>query len=468
MFKRKNKKLIRFISPFLIAIFLTAPFFVAEKSFADSTDENTETENGVGDTNDEKTETEEEIFSSRQTVGEIENRIANNQKEWKNLQEQRNYYLSILQEKQDERASLENQISILDAQISKAELDIKATQSEIEKIILEIQKITLEIQKKEEEIVHQKEVIGELIRKIYEYDEKTLLETLLENETLSEFLDQEQYIESFQEEIRNTLEKIKALKEQLEFKREEMKAKKKELEKLKKELEEQKATFENEKKSKEVLLEQTKGQERTYQNLLARVQEQKNSILGDIDRLMKEKQKELARIKALQTKPKTGLASSDWYFSQTNPLWANDTIGFSNSLMRNYGCAIACVAMVFKHYGIDIDPGYLARQPIFYYDLIVWPKQWRFLDLVANTYHNGVDWKKIDKEIASGHPVIVFVSADGRNGGHYVVIHSKDATGRYVVHDPIWGPNIYLDSTQQNIGILYGTTTTVDQAIIYH
>jgi hypothetical protein len=247
-----------------------------------------------------------------------------------------------------------------------------------------------------------------------------------------------------------------------------MKAKKNELGELKENLEKQKATLENEKKSKEILLEQTKGQERTYQNLLARIKEQKNSILGDIDRLMKEKQKELARIKALQTKPKTGLASDGWYFAQTNPLWASDTIGFSNSLMRNYGCAIACVAMVFKYHSIDIDPGYLARQPIFYYDLIVWPKQWRFLDLVVNTYHQGVDWKRIDKEIASGHPVIVFVSADGRNGGHYVVIHSKDATGRYVVHDPIWGPNIYLDSTEQNIGILYGTTTTIDQAIIYH
>ncbi len=458
MFQHKNKKLTQIISPILIVIFLITPFFVVEKSLADSADENV----------NENAETEEEIFSSRQTVGEIENQIANNQKEWKDLQEQRNYYLSILKEKQEERMSLENQISILDAQISKAELDIKTTQSEIEKTILEIQKITLEIQKKEEEIVHQKEVIGELIRKIYEYDEKTLLEILLENDTLSEFLDQKQYVESFQKEIGNTLDKIKVLKEQLEFKREEMKAKKSELEKLKEELEKQKANLENEKNSKEVLLEQTKGQERTYQNLLTRIKEQKNSILGDIDRLMKEKQKELARIKALQTKPKTGLASDGWYFAQTNPLWANDTIGFSNSSMERFGCAICCVAMVFKHYGIDIDPGYLARQPIFSYDLIRWPNQWRFLDLVTNTYHNGVDWKRIDKEIASGHPVIVFVSADGRNGGHYVVIHSKDATGKYVVHDPYFGPNIYLDSTKQNIGFLYGTTTTIDQAIIYH
>jgi len=479
-----QKKLTNIINPFLIAVFLISPFLIVEKSLADSVDENinnnenTEIENRAGDSNDrncsenENTDgennIEKEISQSKQSVNQIENLIENHQKEWKNLQEQKKYYLKILKEKRKERTSLENQIFILDTQISKAELEIKTTENEIEGIILEIQKTTLEIQKKEEEIINQKEVIGELIRKIYEYDEKTLLEVLLGSNTLSGFLSQKQYIATFQEEMRNTLEKVKVLKEQLEFKREELKGKKNELEKLKRDLKKRKEDFENEKKSKEVLLEQTKGQEQTYQNLLARIKEQKNLILGDIDRLMKEKEKELARIKALQSKPKTGLASKSWYFAQTNPLWANSSIGFSNSLMKDYGCAITCVAMVFKYYGIEINPGYLARQPIFYYDLIVWPKQWRFLDLVLNTKHNGVDWKRIDKEIASGHPVIVFVSADGRNGGHYVVIHSKDATGRYVVHDPIWGPNIYLDSTKQNIGILYGTTTTVDQAIIYH
>jgi conjugal transfer/entry exclusion protein len=147
MFQHKNKKLTQIISQILVVIFLITPFFVVEKSLADSADENV----------NENAETEEEIFSSQQTVGEIENQIANNQKEWKDLQEQRNYYLNILKEKQEERMSLENQISILNAQISKAELDIKTTQSEIEKTILEIQKITLEIQKKEEEISHQKE-----------------------------------------------------------------------------------------------------------------------------------------------------------------------------------------------------------------------------------------------------------------------------------------------------------------------
>ena len=49
-----------------------------------------------------------------------------------------------------------------------------------------------------------------------------------------------------------------------------------------------------------------------------------------------------------------------------------------------------------------------------------------------------------------------------------MVIHHKDDNGKYVVHDPYWGPNIFLDSTRENIGVLYGSSTSIDQMIIYH
>lgn len=185
---------------------------------------------------------------------------------------------------------------------------------------------------------------------------------------------------------------------------------------------------------------------------------------------------EIARIAALAERPSENLASTSWYFTQNNPNWKDNTIGFSDSTIDDYGCAIASVAMVFKYYGIDIDPGRLAKQPIFYYDLIVWPKQWRYLDLVKNSGHrsgglNEDDWNVVDREIASGHPVIVFIKARG-NAGHYVVVHSKDSKG-YVVHDPMtWnnqsGANIYLSTTRKYLESIYKGKTVIDQYIIYH
>jgi hypothetical protein len=190
---------------------------------------------------------------------------------------------------------------------------------------------------------------------------------------------------------------------------------------------------------------------------------------------MSEKQAEIAKIAAESNRPATA-ASTIWYYSQNDSRWKSDSIGVSNSTINDYGCALTSVAMVFRYHGIDITPKVLARQPIFVRDLISWPTQWRFLNLDYNSFHKSggleqSDWDRIDQEIAAGNPVIVFINALGRSGGHYVVIHSKDARG-YVVHDPVmWngesGANIYLATTRKYIEAVYRTNTIIDQVIIY-
>ncbi len=403
-----------------------------------------------------------------ETVEEIESKISAHEQQQKNLEIKKEEYLKIIREKQAEQDNLENQIAILDAQESKLEIDIQQTQLQIDEASLEIQKTILKIEKAEREIIRQKEILAELLRTIYKNDQESFLEILLKNNTLSEFLDQVEYIEQIQSQSQKTLNDIKKTKNELKFWKIKQEEKKEELKELKIKQISEKEALETEKEAKKTLLQKTEGEERKFQGLLSRIYQQRKMILGDIERLKREKEKELARLQALQAKPTTGLALENWYYSQEDSRWANVNIGFSKSLMKHYGCAVTCVAMVFKYYGIEITPGQLARQPIFYYDLIVWPKQWRFLDLIVNTKHTGVDWERIDQEIAAGHPVIIFVRANHRKGGHYVVIHSKDVYGRYVVHDPIWGPNIYLDSTRQNIATLYNTSTSIDQMIIYH
>jgi len=78
------------------------------------------------------------------------------------------------------------------------------------------------------------------------------------------------------------------------------------------------------------------------------------------------------------------------------------------------------------------------------------------------------DWSRLDRVVGAGYPVMIFVRANGRGAGHYVVVHHKTDDGRYVVHDPLFGPNIYLESTQVYISNLYETTTSIDQMVIYH
>ena len=393
----------------------------------------------------------------------------------RNLENQAAQYEDQIRQLQSKAQSLQNEVELFDAQIAQLEVDIQATQSKIEEVNLEIQKLMEEISLKEKEIEQEKALLRDLIRQINDYDKESIFEILLKSEQISSFFNEAEYVSSVGEKIKSSLDAVKKAKEELESQRQESEAKKKELQDLEADIKTKRDALAGERAAKQELLDATLGSEERFQNLLANTREQRQSILGDINNLMTERQAEIARIAAESNRPATA-ASTIWYFSQNDPRWKNDYIGVSNSTINDYGCALTSVAMVFRYHGIDITPKVLARQPIFVRDLISWPTQWRFLVLDYNSYHKSgglekSDWDRIDREIAAGNPVIVFIRALGRNAGHYVVIHSKDARG-YIVHDPVmWngesGANIYLATTRKYLETVYRTNTVVDQVIIY-
>lgn len=439
----KTKKTKKMVSLFLIASFVLAPFSSIKADI----------------------------------VEEIENKIEEASVVVKNLENQAEEYGGIIKDLQVRQRSLENEIELLDAQIAQLEIEMQTTEAQIKQTELEIEDLLTKITAKEEEIERQKEIIKQLLRKINEYDNESTLEILLKSNELSEFFNETEYVSTIGEQIKEALDNLNRAKIELEGKRDEANEKKIELEKLKEKLLVQKETADAQKESKETLLTETKGKENKFQDLLFNVSSQKKTLLGDINQLKRDMEVEIAKIASMAERPSENLASTSWYFSQNDPQWKNMTIGLSNSTIDDYGCAIASVAMVYKYYGIDIDPGRLSKQPIFYRVSISWPNQWRYLDLVKKTGHNPngltkADWSLIDREIASGHPVIVFIKALGRGAGHYVVIHSKDSKG-YVVHDPVrWngqsGSNIYLATTRKYLSSIYETNTIIDQMIIYN
>jgi len=110
----------------------------------------------------------------------------------------------------------------------------------------------------------------------------------------------------------------------------------------------------------------------------------------------------------------------------------------------------------------------MAKQKIFSYDLIQWPGAWSpSISLASSVSHGNINWKTVDAALKAGHLVIVFIQKTNGRGGHYVVIHNKDSHD-YVVHDPYFGPNLYLGTSRALVGKLGADSgTTVNQMIIY-
>jgi peptidoglycan hydrolase CwlO-like protein len=350
-----------------------------------------------------------------------------------------------------------------------------ASLNEKEKLINEIDRLKEKIAIKQQEIAKEKLILKDLLRKVNDYDNETIFEILLKTEEISSFFNESDYVNTVGEKIKAVLDTLKKDKQELDAQHEQAELKKQELTQLETELQSSRDALSAQRAAKEELLIATRGSEARFAGLLANAMEQRKDILGDINNLMGERQKEISRIASEANRP-AAAASTIWYYSQNDPRWRYDSIGVSNSTINDYGCALTSVAMVFRFHGIEISPKVLARQPIFVRDLISWPTQWRFLNLDYNSFHKGggleaSDWSRIDQEIAAGNPVIIFIRAVGRNAGHYVVIHSKDSRG-YIVHDPVmWngqsGANIYLNTTRRYLEAVYRTTTVIDQVIVY-
>ena len=129
-------------------------------------------------------------------------------------------------------------------------------------------------------------------------------------------------------------------------------------------------------------------------------------------------------------------------FQQSDDKWRDDPLGgiVENGTLGGEGCAVAAAAMVFKFYGIDVDPqqlnwfltatGGFTEQGWVYWDRAAWFAP----DRVRHVYEDLPSYQLIDSNISHGNPVIVRVRL-GNGITHFVVIAGKDGFD-YLVRDP--------------------------------
>ncbi len=411
------------------------------------------------------------IIAYGSLVDEINKQIQETEAKRIELERQAQEYEQIINQKQGEIKSLNNQIIIFNARINKLQVEINISQDDVNQTELEILQLEYGIEGALEDIIVQKNNLAEIIRTIAEADQTSQMEMILQSDDFSDFFSQIAYLDNLQNGVLEKVNQLRTLKDKLNQDKESKEEKKERLEGLKQQLVGQKWSLASQRNSKQALLSYSRGEESRYQQMLANIEKQKKSLLGDINRLRQQQAAELARLKEIQEKPPSQYwASLNWYYNQDDSRWTNTTIGISDSTMGDYGCAITDIAMIFQYHGISMTPGQLAKESIYAWDLIYWPKKWGSINCIncPPPHTTPFDWFKLDREIGAGYPVIVFIRANGRGAGHYVVVHHKTDDGRYVVHDPLFGANIYLESTRAYISALYKTTTSLDQMIIYH
>lgn len=233
-------------------------------------------------------------------VKKINDEIQDKRNAIKNIQDKQKQYEDVIAQKQQEKANLSNEMAILDNRVAKAELDIESAQVDIDRVNLEIKKTDLEIANKAEEIEKEKGQISTALRLIYKQDKVSTLEALILNDSLTDFLNQEKYLEDLNKEIGDSLDSLKIYKEQLENEKLNLDNQNKELVKLKADLEAKRQALDAEKANKGYILEQTTLSEKEFQRLLAlakKEQIQASIDISNMEKLVRDKLSEISKEK---------------------------------------------------------------------------------------------------------------------------------------------------------------------------
>jgi len=160
--------------------------------------------------------------------------------------------------------TLQSELSKIENEKSLIESKIQLTQTRYEQLLQDIKDT-------EEQIKNNKDALGATIADLYVENEVTPIEMVFSSNTISDYLDKQEYRNSVRDELVATIEEIKKLKKEIEADRDEV-ANNLEQQKAQKDLLAQKQT------EQQNLIAQTQGQQAAYESLVIKRNDQVSSL----------------------------------------------------------------------------------------------------------------------------------------------------------------------------------------------
>lgn len=221
---------------------------------------------------------------SAQTVNPeaIGNRRSELEKELSDLESQIEGFRSLITGKQQESASLERDIAILDAQIKKAQLEIKARDIAIGRLVETIGEKSDTIDELLVKVQREKLSLSELLRRLNELDQTSLIEALLGYENFSDFFVELDTLDTIQESIHQSIAVIRDTKIETEQEIDDLETRKTEEVQLKGLQVLEKKRVEERETEKKNILKITKGKEAEYQKVLSAKQKDAATIRSQL------------------------------------------------------------------------------------------------------------------------------------------------------------------------------------------
>jgi len=186
------------------------------------------------------------------------------EEELKELEEQIAQHEGDISKTQQEKKTLQNQIYILKQKIEKLNLQIYQSNVVIKDLGLQIKDTESSIEKTSFKIEDSQIQLANILRAIYEWDQRSLIEILLSEAELSDFFDDLMALETLNSKNQKLLETIKTLKSSLESEKQLLAGEKEDTERMLKLQTLQKKEQEDVKKEKDYFLKLTEAEYQKY------------------------------------------------------------------------------------------------------------------------------------------------------------------------------------------------------------
>lgn len=217
-----------------------------------------------------------------ETPDELQQTINQKNEEIRKLEEEANRYRVEIASKQEQGKNLHAELSRIDRTIKQLQKDISVTQLKIQRAGLEVRETGIEIKEKEAAISRLRAGLSDVVQVIAEEEQEPILAVLLKSSAISGFFRQIENLSRTKEKMLASLESLRTLRTELEGQKTKAEKKKNEAEDLKKILAGRNAAVANERNQRNMLLAQTKNQERLYQNLLEASEEKIEALEREV------------------------------------------------------------------------------------------------------------------------------------------------------------------------------------------
>ncbi len=206
----------------------------------------------------------EERAALQAQLDQIERDISNNQ--------------GSLTELQRARTTLERDIAILDNKIKTAQLQIKQTDLALRNINGDIVEKVQSIKQVDSKVTRSQASLAQIMRRTRELDDRSFLALALASGSISDTFEQIDAFEMVQRQLDQSFTELGTLRDELSDRKRSLEEKEDEAQKVRSAQVLAKQAVERDEREKKQVLTVTKGQEKTYQQLIAEKQKQAASI----------------------------------------------------------------------------------------------------------------------------------------------------------------------------------------------